>query len=126
MDIIYIGSMISYQISLGNIQFPKKNFVLTKQSEKYLLLLHSRVDISRLTLKFWIAGFYYFIFSNENEITSNFVAANFDLHKTVFDVGNSQEDCSNTTDCSLPLTFFSMQHVVIEVGHSYDTSIHIK
>jgi len=60
-------------------------------------------------------GFYYFIFSNENEITSNFVAANFDMHKTVFDVQNSQEDCSNTTDCSLPLTFFSMQHVVIEV-----------
>jgi len=60
-------------------------------------------------------GFYYFIFSNENEITSNFVAANFDMHKTVFDVANSEEECSNTTDCSLPLTFFSQQHVVLEV-----------
>ena len=62
-----------------------------------------------------LSGFYYFIFSNENEITSNFVAANFDMHKTVFDVANSEEQCSNTTDCSLPLNFFSQQHVVIEV-----------
>ena len=62
-----------------------------------------------------LSGFYYFIFSNENEITSNFVAANFDMHKTVFDVANSEEECSNTTDCSLPLTFFSQQHVVLEV-----------
>ena len=34
------------------------------------------------------------------------------LYKTVFDVSNSEEECSNTTDCSLPLTFFSQQHVV--------------
>jgi len=63
-------------------------------------------------------GFYYFIFSNENEITSNFVAANFDMHKTVFDVSNTEEQCSNTTDCSLPLTFMSHQHVVLEVPQS--------
>jgi len=60
-------------------------------------------------------GFYYFIFSNENEITSNFVAANFDMHKTVFDVTDREEECFNTTDCSLPLSFLSHQHVVIEV-----------
>eukprot|EP00092_Neocalanus_flemingeri_P037943 GFUD01041300.1.p1 GENE.GFUD01041300.1~~GFUD01041300.1.p1 ORF type:complete len:517 (-),score=125.30 GFUD01041300.1:18-1568(-) len=63
-------------------------------------------------------GFYYFIFSNENEITSNFVAANFDMHKTVFDVANTKEQCSNTTDCSLPLTFMSHEHVVLEVPQS--------
>ena len=31
-------------------------------------------------------GFYYFIFTNDNEITNNFVAASFDMRKTVFDV----------------------------------------
>ena len=31
-------------------------------------------------------GFYYFIFTNDNEITNNFVAASFDVRKTVFDV----------------------------------------
>ena len=63
-----------------------------------------------------VAGFYYFVFSNENEITTNFVAAHFDLHKTVFDVREPEQSCLNTTDCSLELAFFSEQHVVIEVS----------
>ena len=61
------------------------------------------------------AGFYYFIFTNENEITSNFVAANFEMHKTVFDLRTYENRCENTTDCSLLLSFFSREHVVIEV-----------
>jgi len=61
------------------------------------------------------SGFYYFIFSNDNEITRNFIAANFELQKTVFDVSDYEEQCSNSTICSLPLTFMSTQHVVIEV-----------
>ena len=64
---------------------------------------------------FLFLGFYYFVFSNENEITNNFVAAHFDLHKTVFDVREQEQSCLNTTDCSLDLAFFSEQHVVIEV-----------
>ena len=63
-------------------------------------------------------GFYYFIFTNENEITSNFIAAHFDLHKTVFDVSEPEERCVNTTDCSLHLAFFSEQHVVLEVAQA--------
>ena len=31
-------------------------------------------------------GFYYFIFANENEIVDNFLVANFNLQKTLFDV----------------------------------------
>ena len=61
------------------------------------------------------AGFYYFIFTNENEITSNFVAASFEMHKTTFDVRSAEDRCLNTTDCALHLSFFSRQHVVIEV-----------
>jgi len=60
-------------------------------------------------------GFYYFVFTNENEITSNFIAAHFDLQKTVFDVREHEESCVNTTDCSLHLAFYSHQHVVLEV-----------
>ena len=62
------------------------------------------------------AGFYYFIFTNENEITSNFVAASFEMHKTTFDVRSAEDRCLNTTDCALHLSFFSRQHVVIEVS----------
>jgi len=59
-------------------------------------------------------GFYYFIFTNDNEITDNFVGVYFDLMKTVFDVSESTEEC-NSTSCSLPLSFMSEQHVVLEV-----------
>ena len=68
-----------------------------------------------VSLYILFAGFYYFIFSNENEITSNFVAANFEMHKTIFDVRSYEDSCDNSTDCSLHLSFFSPQHVVIEV-----------
>ena len=60
-------------------------------------------------------GFYYFIFANENEITDNFVSAQFNLRKTAFEVENNVMNCTNVTDCSLPLTFLSHEHVVIEV-----------
>ena len=73
---------------------------------------------SSLQFSPFVLGFYYFVFSNENEITNNFVAAHFDLHKTVFDVREPERSCLNTTDCSLDLAFFSEQHVVIEVGDS--------
>ena len=60
-------------------------------------------------------GFYYFIFANENELTDNFLSAKFDLHKTVFDVSNNTQNCTNSDECELPLTFWSEDHVVIEV-----------
>ena len=60
-------------------------------------------------------GFYYFIFANENEITDNFLSAKFNLHKTGFEVGNNVMNCHNSTHCELPLTFWSHDHLVIEV-----------
>ena len=69
----------------------------------------------QVTLNVEETGFYYFIFANENEITDNFLSATFDLHKTVFDVSAASESCTNVTRCSLPLRFFSKEHVVIEV-----------
>lgn len=82
--------------------------------------LHSAMkEFSYLVEK---SGFYYFVFSNENEITQNFIAANFELQKTVFDVDISEEKCLNSSTCSLPLSFLSSQHVVVEVpGSESDT-----
>jgi hypothetical protein len=61
------------------------------------------------------SGFYYFIFANENEIRPNFMRVRFDLHKTVFDVSSATENCTNTKNCELPLTFWSEDHVVLEI-----------
>ena len=60
-------------------------------------------------------GFYYFIFANENEITDNFLSASFDLHKTVFDVSANSANCTNATNCQFQLSFWSEDHVVLEV-----------
>lgn len=60
-------------------------------------------------------AFYYFIFANENEMTDNFLSARFELHKTVFDVSNTLMNCTGLSKCELPLTFWSEDHVVIEV-----------
>eukprot|EP00095_Tigriopus_kingsejongensis_P000099 maker-scaffold1424_size42081-snap-gene-0.12 protein:Tk00099 transcript:maker-scaffold1424_size42081-snap-gene-0.12-mRNA-1 annotation:"hypothetical protein DAPPUDRAFT_299891" len=60
-------------------------------------------------------GFYYFIFANENEIMDNFLYATFDLRKTVFDVSSNSLNCTNATICELPLSFWSDDHVVVEV-----------
>jgi len=59
-------------------------------------------------------GFYYFIFTNDNEITNNFVAASFDVRKTVFDVTSRSQEC-NSTECRIPLSFMSEEHLVLEV-----------
>jgi len=59
-------------------------------------------------------GFYYFIFTNDNEITNNFVAASFDMRKTVFDVTSRSQEC-NSTECRIPLSFMSQEHLVLEV-----------
>ena len=56
-------------------------------------------------------------------MTSNFIAANFELHKTVFDVRQPEESCVNTTNCGLPLAFFSQQHVVLEVASCYTVKL---
>ena len=91
------------------------------------------------------AGFYYFIFTNDNEITNNFVAASFDVRKTVFDVTSRsqvitsrrhQSDLSshnsddsdhnldwqecNSTECRIPLSFMSEEHLVLEVKKIFD------
>ena len=63
-------------------------------------------------------GFYYFIFANENEITANFMRAHFDMHKTVFDVSPQVSNCTNTSSCTLPLKFWSEDHVVLEIPES--------
>jgi len=60
-------------------------------------------------------GFYYFIFSNDNERRPNNVNAFIELNKTRFNTTASVDMCNNSTDCELHLSFFSNQHVLVEV-----------
>ena len=49
--------------------------------------------------------------------------ARFDLHKTVFDVSQTTMNCTDSSECELPLTFWSQDHVVIEVPEHQTKSI---
>ena len=60
----------------------------------------------QVTLEASETGFYYFIFANENELTDNFLFADFRLHKTTFDVSRNRINCTNATECNFPLAFW--------------------
>lgn len=61
-------------------------------------------------------GYYFFVFNSENEVQDNYIRVKFDIHKTVYNVSNSLQSCSNAVnECKLPLNFFSNQKVVFEL-----------
>lgn len=61
-------------------------------------------------------GYYFFVFNSENEVQDNYIRVKFDIHKTVYNVSNSIQSCSNaTSECKLPLNFFSNEKVVFEL-----------
>ncbi|PSN39806.1 hypothetical protein C0J52_13621 [Blattella germanica] len=69
-----------------------------------------------LTYKIPSNGYYFFVFSSENEKQKNYFRVHFDLEKRVYNVSNSMVACTNSTEqCSLPLDFFSSEKVVLEL-----------
>jgi len=61
-------------------------------------------------------GYYFFVFSSENELQTNYIRVHFELQKRVYNVSNSMVSCRNSTEpCSLPLDFFSNEKVVFEL-----------
>ncbi|XP_023348361.1 uncharacterized protein LOC111717079 [Eurytemora carolleeae] len=73
------------------------------------------INTSAQDIQINATGFYYFIFSNENEMTDNIVVADIELHKTRFNTSRSIDRCEDSTHCELHLEFYSNQHVLIEV-----------
>lgn len=61
-------------------------------------------------------GYYFFVFSSENEVQTNYIRVHFDLQKRVYNVSNSMAACTNSTEpCALPLDFFSSEKVVLQL-----------
>ncbi len=77
-------------------------------------------SLVEVTLEAEETGFYYFIFANENEITDNFLFADFHLNKTAFDVSGAGRNCTGVTECSFPLAFWSGEQVVLEAPQDGD------
>ncbi|KAJ9583465.1 hypothetical protein L9F63_022190 [Diploptera punctata] len=76
----------------------------------------SAAHVNTLTYKIPTNGYYFFVFSSENEVQTNYLRVHFDLQKTVYNISNSVAACKNSTQqCSLPLDFFSSEKVVLEL-----------
>ncbi|KAF4519975.1 hypothetical protein B566_EDAN005475 [Ephemera danica] len=61
------------------------------------------------------SGYYFFVFSSENEIQENLISVGFSLERTVYNVSTRMAQCDNATSCAFPLDFFSSEKVVLEV-----------
>uniref|UniRef100_A0A1L8D9W4 Putative conserved plasma membrane protein n=1 Tax=Nyssomyia neivai TaxID=330878 RepID=A0A1L8D9W4_9DIPT len=61
-------------------------------------------------------GYYFFVFNSENEVQTNYIRVEFELHKVVYNVTQPMAVCNQTTEkCSLPLDFLSNEKVVLEL-----------
>ncbi|XP_075986189.1 uncharacterized protein LOC142983185 isoform X2 [Anticarsia gemmatalis] len=80
-------------------------------------LSFAAAQANALTYRVPANGYYFFVFSSENEVQTNFIRARFDLQKTRYDVARTTlRECTNSTErCNLPLDIFTSQKVVLEV-----------
>ncbi|KAK8383343.1 hypothetical protein O3P69_011665 [Scylla paramamosain] len=62
-----------------------------------------------------ITGTYYFVFSSDNEIASNNLFFNLTLQRVTYDTKSAVRLCTNATECSLPLSFWSDDQTLVEV-----------
>ncbi|KAL7298526.1 hypothetical protein TKK_0008304 [Trichogramma kaykai] len=64
-------------------------------------------------------GYYFFVFSSENEIQPNYLRTKFELLRTRYNVSNPLRECRNRTgpgaECSLPMSFWSSERTVLEL-----------
>lgn len=60
-------------------------------------------------------GYYYYIFYSDNDNVQNNIYATFDINKPTYQYNNFTKNCTNKTECTFSLNFFSKQQVIVEV-----------
>lgn len=99
---------------------PHKQCIQHRQHHEYTVAAHDNT----ITYKVPRNGYYFFVFSSENEVQTNYMRVHFELQKRVYNVSNSMVSCRNSTEpCSLPLDFFSSEKVVLELPLSPNESL---
>lgn len=72
-------------------------------------------DRNRVVYDIPVTGTYYFVFSSDNEIADNNLFFNLTLQRVTYDTKAAEHLCTNTSECSLPLSFWSSQQTLVEV-----------
>ncbi|XP_064108816.1 uncharacterized protein LOC135217064 [Macrobrachium nipponense] len=89
--------------------------ILTLPLVSYRSCSYRSTEMNKITYDIPITGTYYFVYSSENEIDMNIIYLNMTFEKVVYDTEGSQVICSNSTNCSVPLSFWSHEEIVVEV-----------
>lgn len=106
-------------------RYQSRSYFILYQLLYYLLSLRTsaaficKADFSYLRnylCRVPVNGYYFFVFSSENEIQPNYLRVRFELLKTVYNTSNAVHSCKNSTaECSLPLKLFSNERTVLEL-----------
>ncbi|XP_068214817.1 uncharacterized protein [Palaemon carinicauda] len=89
--------------------------ILTLPLVSYRSCSYRWTEMNKITYDIPISGTYYFVYSSENEIDTNTIYLNMTFEKVVYDTEGSELVCSNSTSCSVPLSFWSHEEIVVEV-----------
>ena len=73
------------------------------------------INQNRVVYDIPVTGTYYFVFSSDNEIAANNLFFNLTLQRVTYDTQSAVRLCTNTTECSLPLAFWSHEQTLVEV-----------
>ncbi|XP_045114316.1 uncharacterized protein LOC123506352 isoform X2 [Portunus trituberculatus] len=99
--------------------------IINLQLVPYRRCNYQSLDLNKISYDIPITGTYYFVFSSDNEIYVNDLYFNVTMERVVYNVSKREELCTNTTDCLMPLGFWSNDQTVVEVppeatwNHSY-------
>ncbi|XP_063883431.1 uncharacterized protein LOC135112697 [Scylla paramamosain] len=99
--------------------------IINLQLVPYRRCNYQSLELNKISYDIPITGTYYFVFSSDNEIYVNDIYFNVTMERVVYNVSKREEMCTNTTDCLMPLSFWSNDQTVVEVppeatwDHSY-------
>lgn len=89
--------------------------ILTLPLVSYRKCHFHTMSLNKIIYDIPITGTYYFVFSSDNEIYVNDLFFNLTMDRVVYNINSTEQMCSNATDCSLPLSFWSDEQTVVEV-----------
>ncbi|KAG0716943.1 hypothetical protein GWK47_008455 [Chionoecetes opilio] len=107
----HVSSYSSSEEALANCE----GVIMTLPLATYRGCSYHWTELNKVVYDIPVTGTYYFVFSSDNEIAPNDLYFNLTLQRVTYDTQSAVQQCANTTQCSLPLAFWSDTHTLVEV-----------